>query len=271
MTSIWTILTINLTASLLLMVGAWRLSILRGKACVVDSFWGIAFALQGWIAFALSDGFGPRAGLIAVLTTIWALRLFGHVTLRNWNQPEDRRYAAMRGKWGERFPLVSLFTVFLLQGFLAWVIFLPGTLGVAARTHPAITPLDVLGTLVWGVGFFFETVGDQQLLLFKADPGNRGKVMDRGLWSLTRHPNYFGEATLWWGIWLIAASTPYRIPALIGPVLLTYFLLKVSGVAMAESGQEDRRPGYADYKRRTRAFFPGRSKPEAPNMTEKAE
>jgi steroid 5-alpha reductase family enzyme len=239
----------------LLMVCAWVLSLLRGKACVVDSFWGLGFILAAWVA----HGYGPgtsRSLLVAFLVTIWGLRLFLHITRRNWGQPEDRRYQAMRDYRGPRFWWVSLFTVFLLQAVLLWIISLAPQLAQLSPTPARLTWLDGLGLLVWAAGFGFEAVGDFQMERFRRNPANAGKVMDQGLWGYTRHPNYFGESMIWWGVFIIALATPHGLAALISPVLITFLLLKVSGVVMLEKDIGQRRPDYERYKREVSAFVP---------------
>lgn len=240
---------------ILLMLFAWIISLIRGKACVADSFWGLGFILAAWIA----HGFGPgthRSLLIAFLVTIWGLRLFLHITRRNWGRPEDRRYQAMRDFRGPNFWWVSLFTVFLLQAALLWVISLSPQLAQLSPSPAHLTWLDGLGVLVWTVGISFEAVGDYQMQRFRRNPANAGKVMDQGLWGYTRHPNYFGESLVWWGIFIIALATPYGLAALISPVLITFLLLKVSGVVMLEKDIGQRRPDYERYKREVSAFVP---------------
>ncbi|MEO1576963.1 MAG: DUF1295 domain-containing protein, partial [Pseudomonadota bacterium] len=203
-----------------------------------------------------------RSWLVVGLVLVWALRLSIYITARNWGHEEDYRYQAMREKRGPSFAYTSLVIVFLLQAVIAWVVSLP-LLGVALSTSP-LGPLDALGVLVFLVGLYFEAVGDWQLSRFKANPDNKGKVMDRGLWRYTRHPNYFGDFTLWWGLYLIALAGGawWAFP---GPIIMSFFLLKVSGVAMLEKDIGERRPKYADYIERTNAFFPG--PPKAPSDT----
>ncbi|TVQ97903.1 MAG: DUF1295 domain-containing protein [Desulfovibrionales bacterium] len=251
-----TVLCTSFQYILLLMIVAWIVSLVRGKACVVDSFWGLGFIIAAWTAYIHGPG-TSRGLLVALLVTIWALRLIAHVTHRNWGKPEDRRYQAMRDHHGPRFWLVSLFTVFLLQAAILWVVSLGPQLAQLAPRPEHLTWLDGLGILIFVVGLTFEAVGDWQMERFKQDPGNVGKVMDQGLWAYTRHPNYFGESLVWWGIFCIALATPYWWAAWISPVLITLLLLKVSGVAMLEKDIADRRPGYAVYKRKVNAFIPG--------------
>ncbi|MGQ9921210.1 MAG: DUF1295 domain-containing protein, partial [Desulfobacca sp.] len=169
---------------------------------------------------------------------------------------EDRRYQAWRAKRGESFWWVSFFNIFLLQALLLWLISLSIQMGQAAPMPAYLTGWDLVGSLVWTVGFIFEAVADWQLVHFKANPANRGKVMNRGLWRYSRHPNYFGEAIMWWGIFLITAATPYGWWTIISPVVITFLLLKVSGVVLLEKDIGERRPAYREYQETTSAFIP---------------
>jgi steroid 5-alpha reductase family enzyme len=220
----------------------------------VDIFWGIGFVIVTWLAFSLGQGYIPRKQMVAVLVTMWGLRLALHIFFRNWNQGEDFRYAKWREENGPRWWWVSLFQVFLLQGVLMWLISAPL---IAAQTSgfPAIiTPLEVIGVVVWMIGFLFEMIGDLQLMSFKQNPKNKGKVFTKGLWKFTRHPNYFGEAVLWWGYYIFALASGSWW-TIFSPIIMTYLLLKVSGVAMLERTMKSK-PGYEQYMRRTSAFFP---------------
>ena len=234
----------------------WVVSLLRRNASIVDSVWSLLFVAAGWTYAVTADApGGHRRTLVLALVAIWAVRLSAHITWRNWGDGEDPRYQAMRRRQGPRFPVKSLVTVFLLQGMLAWVVSLPLLVGVDG--HDRLGFLAGLGLVVWLVGFGFEAIGDLQLARFKAQPANKGVVMDRGLWRCTRHPNYFGDATQWWGLWLIAAEAGGWWTA-IGPALMTFLLLRVSGVALLERRIVRTRPAYADYVARTNAFLPGR-------------
>ncbi|NKB90440.1 MAG: DUF1295 domain-containing protein [Acidobacteria bacterium] len=250
------ILIYTLLITALAMVAMWCLSLLLRNAAIVDSYWGPGFLVIASIAAASGTGSTARTGLILTLVAIWSLRLGGYLTWRNWGKPEDYRYGAMRTHHGSRFWWVSFLTVFTLQGVLMWLISLPLQAAVLTSTPVELGWLDYVGVLLWAVGFTFEAIGDAQLARFKGDPANVGKVLDRGVWAWTRHPNYFGETLIWWGYGLIALATPYGPWLLLSPVLMTFLLLKVSGVAMLERDIGDRRPGYADYMRRTSAFWP---------------
>jgi steroid 5-alpha reductase family enzyme len=186
--------------------------------------------------------------------TVWALRLSVYITWRNWGHGEDPRYEAIRARNEPNFSFKSLYLVFGLQAVLAWIISLP-TLGATLSAAP-LTALDAAGSVLWLVGITFEAGGDWQLARFKANPENRGRVMDRGFWRFTRHPNYFGDFCVWWGLYLIAAGGGAWW-SLIGPLVMSVLLLKVSGVALLESDIAKRRPEYVDYIKRTNAFFPG--------------
>ena len=237
-----------------LMLSLWVVSVIIRDASIVDIFWGPGFVLVAWITFLVgTDEPGRRITLVVLLVTVWGLRLGGYLAWRNVGKGEDFRYRSMRRRHGDRFWLVSLGTVFGLQGVLMFVVSLPVQ---AATTSAPLGLLDALGVAAWLSGFFFETVGDAQLARFKADPANEGQVMDEGLWRYTRHPNYFGDFCVWWGIWLIAASGGAWW-TVIGPLVMSALLMRYSGAGLLEKTISGRRPGYEDYVRRTNAFFPG--------------
>jgi steroid 5-alpha reductase family enzyme len=240
---------------LCIMVATWLLSLILKNASIVDIVWGLGFAITSWVLAITIDGDSTRQILLAVMVGSWGLRLGGYLAKRNIGHGEDWRYKAMRKKKGARFGLISLVTVFGLQGVLMWVVSLPVMFGNSDAT-PGVGPLAVIGVMVWAIGLSFEAVGDWQLVQFKKDPNNVGKVMQTGLWSLTRHPNYFGDALLWWGIGIVGAETGSGVIGFIGPVVMTVFLLRVSGVPMLERSLMKRREGYAEYAARTSAFIP---------------
>jgi steroid 5-alpha reductase family enzyme len=237
-----------------LMAVTWVVSVIVGDASIVDLVWGLGFALVGWTALAVA-GTGPRGWLVVALTTIWGLRLSGYLARRNLGHGEDRRYQRMRERSPRAFWWQSLFRVFLLQGALMWVVSLPVQASPVAQPA-SLGPLDWLGAAIWAVGLTFEAVGDFQLSRFKADPAHAGEVLDRGLWRYTRHPNYFGDFLVWWGLYAIALSGGAWWTVL-GPAVMTILLMKVSGAGLLESTIQERRPAYADYIERTNAFFPG--------------
>lgn len=237
------------------MVGTWVVSVAVKNASIVDIVWGAGFVAVSWVLVFAIDGDSARQWLVTVLISIWGLRLSLYLFKRNHGKGEDWRYVRMRKKHGAKFPLVSLVTVFVLQGIIMWIVSLPIQYS-HADDSPSIGPIAVIGIMVWLFGITFEALGDAQLARFKKDPANAGKVMDQGLWRLTRHPNYFGDAVMWWGMWIIAAETGSGVLSVIGPIVMTFFLMRVSGVPMLEASLIKRREGYAEYVARTSSFFP---------------
>ncbi len=242
-------------AVLALMVSTWVVSLAMKNASIVDIVWGLGFVVVAWVSRIVGDGNDARQWLLTIMTTLWGLRLGGYLFWRNSGHGEDYRYRAMRKHWGPRFPLISLVTVFGLQGTLMWIVSLGVQLGQADDT-PGVGAIAVIGVVVYVIGLFFEVVGDAQLARFKADPTSAGKVMDRGLWRYTRHPNYFGDACVWWGIGLVAAESGGGAWGLLGAAVMTFLLRRVSGVTLLERSLRKRREGYEDYVARTSPFFP---------------
>jgi steroid 5-alpha reductase family enzyme len=254
-----TFFQVYLTIALVILVAMlilWLISLALKNSSIVDIFWGPGFVLSAWTAFFLTpDGFSLRKGLIVALVTIWGLRLALHIFTRNHGKPEDFRYQKWRNEAGAQWWWRSFFKVFLLQGILMWVISAPL---LAAQINPApayLTLLDWLALPLWAVGLFFEAMGDWQLARFKANPANKGKVMDQGVWKYTRHPNYFGDSAQWWGFYLIAAAAG-GFWTVFSPILMTFFLVRVSGVALLEKTLKETRPGYREYMQTTSAFIP---------------
>jgi steroid 5-alpha reductase family enzyme len=245
----------GLGAILAAMTLVWLLSVKLRDASIADVGWGSGFALLAWFYCVLSPALTPRSWLAAALTTAWGLRLSLHILFRNRGRGEDPRYGAMRASQGPAFWWRSLFTVFWLQGAILWFVALPLLVAVRAARPAGLTALDGLGVALFAVGFAFEVIGDRQLARFKASPSHRGRVLDRGLWRYTRHPNYFGDATLWWGLFAIACATPGGWLTVSSPVLMSFLLMRVSGVTLLEQSLQSR-PGYRDYIARTPAFFP---------------
>ena len=239
---------------LALMVLLWFVSLALKNSSIVDIFWGIGFVIIAWLAFSLGGGYIPRKQFVAVLVTMWGLRLALHIGIRNWGRGEDFRYAKWREENGPRWWWFSFFQVFLLQGILMWIISAPLIAAQTSGFPVIITPLDMIGVVVWIVGFLFEMLGDLQLMSFKQNPKNKGKLLTKGLWKFTRHPNYFGEAVLWWGYYIIALASGSWW-TIFSPILMTYLLMNVSGVAMLERTMK-LKPGYEEYIRKTNAFFP---------------
>lgn len=232
----------------------WLLSLIIKNASIADFFWGIGFIVIAWTVYSLAEGYLPRKSLICVLTTLWGLRLAVHIGLRNWGKPEDFRYAAWREENGSSWWWVSFFKVFLLQGFLMWIISAPIAAGQTSGFPAILTPLDLLGASICGFGLLFESIADRQLAGFKRDTSNQGKLLSTGLWKYSRHPNYFGEAVVWWGLYVIALAAG-RWWTIFSPILMTWLLLRVSGVAMLERTMTAK-PGYEEYVRKTSAFIP---------------
>ena len=234
----------------------WLLSLFRRDASIIDVFWGLGFVLLAWAYRSQVSVESFRQTLVPLLVTVWGVRLSVHIFLRNRGLGEDYRYVKMRRRYGSRFPALSLVIVFWLQAVLLWIVAWP-LLGVQIHPRPdSWTVFDVLGLCLFGCGLFFEAVGDAQLVRFKADPANRGRVMDRGLWRYTRHPNYCGDFLVWWGLYLVAREGHGTWWTIVGPLVMSFLLIRVSGVAMLETTITSRRPGYPEYIRRTGAFFP---------------
>jgi steroid 5-alpha reductase family enzyme len=234
----------------------WVLSVKLRDASIADVCWGLGFAVLAWLYCVLSPTLTPRSWLITALITLWGTRLSLHILRRNHRKGEDPRYQAMRAAHGPAFWWRSVFTVFWLQGTILWFVALPVLVAVRAAQPESLTVIDALGVVLFLIGFGFEVIGDAQLARFKGEPANRGRVLDRGLWRYTRHPNYFGDATLWWGLYVIACATPYGWLTVLSPALMSFLLLRVSGVTLLEDGLKATRPDYRAYIARTPAFFP---------------
>ena len=243
-----------LVAIAALAVVGWMIGAAKRNVGIVDSLWSLFFLLAAVVFACANAANGPRTMLLLVMVALWALRLSAYITWRNHGEPEDRRYQAIRAANEPGFVWKSLFIVFALQGVLAAIVAAPLVAGIGS-TSP-LNFVDGIGVALWTFGFAFEAIGDWQLARFKGDAANRGQVMDTGLWRYTRHPNYFGEATLWWGYYLVAAAGGGWW-TVFSPLLMTFLLLKVSGVRLLEKDIGERRPGYRDYVARTNAFFPG--------------
>jgi steroid 5-alpha reductase family enzyme len=247
---------IGALAILSMMLALWLLSLTLKNSSIVDIFWGAGFVISNWIYFALtSDGSMARKWLILVLATIWGLRLTLYILWRNWGKGEDFRYQKWRQEAGGNWWWYSFFKVFLLQGVLMWIISAPLLAAQISAAPDGLVWLDYLAILVWGVGFFFESVGDWQLARFKADPANKGKLLNRGVWRYTRHPNYFGDATQWWAFYLVALAGGGWW-TIFSPIIMTFFLRAVSGVTMLEKTLKNTKPGYEEYIATTNAFIP---------------
>ncbi len=221
---------------------------------MADIAWGLGFVLLSWTAFFLSSVQGLRGFLVCLLVSIWGLRLSWHIHSRNKGKSEDYRYKQWRLEWGKWFFLRSYFQVYILQGFFLFLIILP-VLYIHKNDGGALGLLDALGIAIWCFGFLFESIADAQLAKFLKNPANKGALMQEGLWGYSRHPNYFGEVTQWWGIWIVALSLPGSFFTVVGPLTITFLILKVSGVPMLEKKMAEN-PAFAEYKRRVSIFIP---------------
>jgi steroid 5-alpha reductase family enzyme len=254
------VLAINSIVVAFCFTGLWLVAVRLRDPSFVDSWWALGMVVISWTTYLFTAGRGPHADLLLIICTVWGLRLGGHLLWRWRKHGPDRRYEAMmahaKSERGWDFPKASLLLVFALQAPLQFVVCLPVQLGSIADTV-TLGPLAGAGVALAVVGVVFESLGDWQLVRFKADPANAGKVLDTGLWRYTRHPNYFGDACVWWGLWLIAAETGWiGVAALPGPILVTFLLTKWSGVPTVEGRMRRKRPDYESYVRRTSGFIP---------------
>ena len=249
------VLAFSAAAVVVLMLVVWALSVRLRDVSIIDPVWGPAFVMVALVAALAGHGDTGRRWLLLAMTAAWGLRLGVHLTRRKLAEhEEDRRYAAMRERKGDRFTLWSLWAIFGTQGLLVLIVSLP--IQAAADRPAALGAAVIPGVIVFIVGLVFEAIGDEQLRRFKIDSSNRGKVMDHGLWRYTRHPNYFGDACVWWGLWLVAVPAGGVWWTFVGPAVMTLLLVRVSGKAMLERDIGKRRPEYAEYIKRTSGFFP---------------
>lgn len=221
---------------------------------IVDMAWGIGFVIIAIYSLVRTGNYGVVSLVTTLLVTLWGGRLFYHIMKRNLGKPEDFRYANWRKEWGKYVVIRAFFQVYMLQGVFMFIIAFPVVL-IHEMAGVALNAMTVLGIAVWCFGYYFEVVGDAQLAAFKKNPENKGKLMTTGLWAYTRHPNYFGEATMWWGIFIIALSSGVTWLAVLSPVVITYLLVFVSGVPMLEKAMVSR-PGFDTYSKRTNKFLP---------------
>ena len=233
----------------------WLISLPLRNASIVDTAWGLGFVLIAVAAAWTETPLDPARWLVLAMVSIWGVRLAAYIGWRNRGHGEDFRYAEMRRSHGPAFAWKSLYIVFGFQALLMLVISAP-LQAALADSRGGIEPLQWLGVGLWLIGFLFETVGDWQLTRFKSDPANRGKVLDRGLWRYTRHPNYFGDAVVWWGLYIASVAIGAPWWTVFGPALMTFLVMRVSGVTLLERTLEKTKPAYADYVERTSAFFP---------------
>ena len=233
----------------------WLLSLRLRDCSIVDIFWGMGFVGIAWLGFVYGQGAPLRKLWLVMLTTVWGVRLSGYLAWRNLGKVEDPRYQAMRKRHGKQWPWRSFFVVFLLQGALIFLISLPLQVAMSLPTPAELGVVDALGVLLVLSGTAWEGIADLQLATWKRSPANRGLVMTAGLWRYTRHPNYFGDFLVWWGLFCGAAATGTGLWTVLSPLVMSLLLLRVSGVPLLEQAMQSR-PGYAEYVRRTSAFFP---------------
>lgn len=245
---------LGLAATLAIAFVTWVLSVAKKDVSIVDSAWSLMIFAAGCVYVVTLREQGPRAGWVVALACIWAVRLGFYVTWRNWGEPEDRRYQAIRARNQPGFEWKSLYLVFVLQAVLAWLVSAP-LLAAVASTRP-LGWLDGIGIVLFLLGLGWETIADHQLARFKSNPANSGRVLDAGLWRYTRHPNYFGEFCVWWGFYLIALAGGGWW-GIVSPLLMSLLLLRISGVTLLEKDIGERRPAYRSYIDHTNAFFPG--------------
>jgi len=250
-----TVLTAAIVAIASLMLATWAVSLVRRNVSIVDVAWPLGFVLATWASRWVVGAGGAGNWTLLAMVTIWGLRLSFHLLRRNLAQGEDFRYRAMRQRHGDAFAVRSLLTVFALQGVLLFIVALPVTLG-HRDTSAGLSTWVVLGVLVWGAGLWWEAVADAQLAAFRRDPRNAGQVLDTGLWQYTRHPNYFGDALVWWGLAIAGASQGAGVWAFVAATVMTILLVRVSGAAMLDRLLAERKPGYREYMQRTSVFIP---------------
>ena len=249
----WTFV-LELAAVIVYMTVWFVVAMWRRRNDVADVAWGLGFVLVGSTSLLLHTPAGGRSMLVTALVAAWGIRLALHIHLRNRVKPEDFRYRQWREQWGTSVLIRSYLQVFLLQGVLLVLVSTP-VIHVNSVINPELGYGDVLGVLIWSIGFLFEAVGDYQLMRFAGNPRNKGRIMTSGLWRLTRHPNYFGEVVLWWGIFLIVLSAPGGWRTIVGPVTITLLILQVSGIPMLEARYRGNAQ-YDAYRRSTSSFFP---------------
>jgi len=250
-------LGISLLAIMLTMTLVWLGTRKTNDVSIVDVFWGLGFVIVVGGCLVLAPSTDTRTLLLTSLISLWGLRLAWHL-FRRWSShsEEDVRYAQMRANSKGDFAVQSLFKVFWLQAIILWIVAMPIQLAILNGQATPLGLLDILGILVFAIGFGLEVIADRQLRQFKKNPDNKGKVLRTGLWAWSRHPNYFGEAVLWWGLFLIACAVEGVIYTIISPILMTFLLVRVSGVRMLDGILKDTKPAYADYMASTSSFIP---------------
>lgn len=241
---------------MIMMTLLWIVSIIIKNVSIVDLFWGFGFVVASTVYFLNSPGNETRKIIVLALSAIWGLRLSSYLAWRNIGKGEDYRYQQFRKDYGEkRYWWISFFQTFLLQGVLMWLISAPLLAAQYYGAEKEIEIIDLLALLIWFIGFLFEAGGDFQLATFKSNPSNKGKVLNTGFWKYTRHPNYFGDSAVWWGFGLFSIAAGSWL-AVLGSVLMTLLIIKVSGVALLEKSLKNNKPEYQEYIRKTSAFIP---------------
>lgn len=234
----------------------WLVSVFLKNASIVDPFWGLGFVIAGVFYFYTTEGLELRKLIVLTLLTVWGLRLSIYLGMRNFGKGEDFRYQQFRKDYGEkRYWWISFFQVFLLQGILLWLISAPLLSAQFYSVGGVLNYFDYVAIIIWIIGFSFEAGGDYQLARFKSDPNNKGKVLNTGFWKYTRHPNYFGDAAVWWAYGLFSVAAGSYLP-LLSALLMTLLIVKVSGVSLLEKTLKNTKPQYKDYVEKTSAFFP---------------
>ena len=251
----WNIYLNGFLLVMILMTILWVLSVILKNVSIVDIFWGFGFVMLCWFYYFQTDGFILRKTILLTLVTIWGLRLSLYIGWRNWGKDEDYRYQEFRQKYGKKYWWFSFFQTFLFQGILMILISAPLLGAQISSSRGSLNIFDFFAIAFWIVGFTFEAVGDIQMARFKSNPTNKGKVLNTGFWKYTRHPNYFGETAQWWGYGLFSVAAGNYIPVL-GSILMTLLIIKVSGVALLEKSLKDKKPKYRDYIEKTSAFIP---------------
>lgn len=246
----------NLLILLSVLTLLWALSVRIKDASIVDIFWGPACALPAILTYLRMDGAAPRDFLLTGLVSVWAARLALYLGRRNLGHGEDYRYVKMRQRQGSDKAMArwSLYRVFWLQGLIAWTVSIPVQLGQFGPE--GLSFIAYIGAALFVIGLLFETIGDAQLTAFKAKPENKGKLMTQGVWAITRHPNYFGDAAVWSGLAIIALESPLGGWAFISPIVMTFFLYAVSGKALTEKHMRAKYPEYSEYVGRVSGFIP---------------
>lgn len=259
-----TILLTTLIVTMGMFSLVWALHVRLKDAGIIDFYWGTGFAVIAVLCFALSGERSPYQIILLITTIAWALRLTAHIALRHKkSSAEDRRYARMRKNTGPSFWWISLFKIFLLQAIIMWLIATPQHFGLISAALPLSMTTKIIffaGLSLFIIGFMIESIADWQLSQFKTIKKNHNKTCSQGLWSYSRHPNYFGEATLWWGFGLMGLALSGSVIALAGPALLNFLIIKVSGVVMLENHLAPEKAGYKEYISKTSRFFPRRPK-----------